>query len=137
MFVHSMLGLVKLVFQSRIDYNVPIMNALLRTSHPDHIRRTARLLLVLWAVLLVGYLLISLLSASCLHIECICTREFIDGVRQSALRAITFSLNTFLFVFVLFEFFHPVGLLQPLISQSCCPLWHLMDVTAPPPKLSV
>jgi spore maturation protein SpmB len=113
------------------------MNALFRESHRDHISATARLLLMLWVVLLVGYLLISLLSASCLRIECVCTREFIDGMRQSALRAITFYLNSFLFVFVLFEVFRPVGLLQPLISKLCCPLWHLMDVTAPPPKLSV
>lgn len=113
------------------------MNALFRASHRDHVRAIARLLLVLWAVLLMGYLLISVLSASCLRIECVCTREFIDGMRQSALRAIAFTLSSFLFVFVLYEIFRPVGLLQPLISKFCCPLWHLTDETSPPPKLFV
>ena len=109
-----------------------MMNQMFRAN-----KRLATLLLILWAIILMGSLVITVMNMSCFLQNHQCTQEFLRSGEQVD-HHLSFVINYCCFFFLASSlfFFRPNGVLQSVPSESPGISWTLSDRDLKPPRLS-
>lgn len=91
--------------------------------------------LILWCMVIAGFLAVSFMSLNCMRIQN-CPTEFLDSSEEIGHHFLQIEFGLFFFFFVLYEIFRPVGICQAIKTWSRQTIWVIARLLSPPPRIS-